>query len=119
MWLTADHFQTVFWIAVIPAFLSVGLIIVAVKEPERPAALRRVRMPLHRDELRRLGTTYWWVVAVAAMFTLARFSEAFLILHAQSIGLPLALVPIVLVLMSLAYSSRPIRSVSCPTAWTR
>lgn len=104
MWLTADHFQTVFWIAVIPAFLSVGLIIVAVKEPERPAALRRVRMPLHRDELRRLGTTYWWVVAVAAMFTLARFSEAFLILRAQSIGLPLALVPIVLVLMSLAYS---------------
>ena len=61
-------------------------------------------MPLHRDELRRLGTTYWWVVAVAAMFTLARFSEAFLILRAQSIGLPLALVPIVLVLMSLAYS---------------
>lgn len=104
MWLTVDHFQTVFWIAVIPAFLSVGLIIVAVKEPERPAALRRVRMPLHRDELRRLGTTYWWVVAVAAMFTLARFSEAFLILRAQSIGLPLALVPIVLVLMSLAYS---------------
>ncbi len=104
MWLTADHFQTVFWIAVVPAFLSVALILVAVKEPERPTALRKVRLPLHRDELRRLGTTYWWVVAVAAVFTLARFSEAFLILRAQSIGLPLALVPIVLVLMSLAYS---------------
>lgn len=104
MWLTADHFQAVFWIAVIPAFLSVGLIIVAVKEPERPKEQRRVRMPLHRDELRRLGTTYWWVVAVAAVFTLARFSEAFLILRAQSIGLPLALVPIVMVIMSLAYS---------------
>jgi len=104
MWLTADHFQAVFWIAVIPAFLSVGLILVAVKEPERPKELRRVRMPLHRDELRRLGSTYWWVVAVAAVFTLARFSEAFLILRAQSIGLPLALIPIVLVIMSLAYS---------------
>jgi MFS family permease len=104
MWLTADHFQVVFWIAVIPAFLSVGLILVAVKEPERPKEQLRVRMPLHRDELRRLGATYWWVVAVAAIFTLARFSEAFLILRAQSIGLPVALIPIVLVIMSLAYS---------------
>ncbi len=104
MWLTADHFQAVFWIAVIPAFLSVGLILVAVKEPERPKELRRVRMPLHRDELRRLGATYWWVVAVAALFTLARFSEAFLILRAQSIGMPLALIPVVLVIMSPAYS---------------
>jgi len=104
MWLTADHFQAVFWIAVIPAFLSVGLILVAVKEPERPKEQRRIRMPLHRDELRRLGATYWWVVAVAAIFTLARFSEAFLILRAQSIGLPLALIPIVLVIMSLTYS---------------
>ncbi|WP_234189939.1 MFS transporter [Shinella sp. NM-101] len=104
MWLTADRFQTVFWVAVIPAFLSVGVILFAIKEPERPKTLRKVRMPLHRDELRRLGSAYWWVVAIAAVFTLARFSEAFLILRAQSIGLPLSLVPIVLVLMSLAYS---------------
>ena len=104
MWLTADHFQAVFWIAVIPAFLSGALILITVKEPERPQRLRRVRMPLHRDELRRLGATFWWVVAVATVFTFARFSEAFLILRAQSIGLPLALVPIVLVIMSLAYS---------------
>lgn len=104
MWLTADHFRIVFWIAVIPAVLSVGLLLIAVKEPEQPKELRRVRMPLHRDELRRLGASYWWVVAVATVFTLARFSEAFLILRAQSIGLPLALIPIVLVIMSLAYS---------------
>jgi MFS family permease len=104
MWLTGDHIQAVFWIAVIPAILSVGLILVAIKEPERPKELRRVRMPLHREELGRLGATYWWVVAIAAVFTLARFSEAFLILRAQSIGLPLTLIPIVLVIMSLAYS---------------
>jgi MFS family permease len=104
MWLTADHFAAVFWIAVIPAFLSVGLILVAVKEPERPRELRRVPMPLHRSELGRLGAAYWWVVAVAAVFTLARFSEAFLVLRAQSIGLPLMLIPVVLVIMSIAYS---------------
>lgn len=104
MWLTLNHIQTVFWIAVIPAFLSFGLIAIAVKEPERPGTLRRVRMPLRRAEIGRLGTGYWWVVAVATVFTLARFSEAFLILRAQSIGLSLALVPIVLVIMNLAYS---------------
>lgn len=60
MWLSANNFQTVFWIAVIPAFLSAGLIIVAVREPERPKDLRQVRMPLHRDELRRLSASYWW-----------------------------------------------------------
>jgi len=104
MWLTADHFQAVFWIAVIPAFLSASLILVAVKEPDRPREMRRVRMPLHRDELARLGSVYWWVVLVATVFTLARFSEAFLILRAQSIGLSLVLVPVVLVIMNLAYS---------------
>jgi MFS family permease len=104
MWLTGDQIQAVFWIAVIPAILSVGLILVAIKEPERPKELRQVRMPLHREELGRLGATYWWVVAIAAVFTLARFSEAFLILLAQSIGLPLTFIPIVLVIMSLAYS---------------
>ena len=55
MWMTANHFQLVFWIAVVPAFLSVGLLLVVVKEPERPQDLRRVRMPLRRDEVRRLG----------------------------------------------------------------
>ncbi|MBS1167325.1 MAG: putative MFS-type transporter [Proteobacteria bacterium] len=104
MWLTAGHFQAVFWFAVLPAFLSVGLIVVAVREPERPKELRRVRMPLRREELGRLGATYWRVVAVAAVFTLARFSEAFLILRAQSIGLSVTVIPIVLVVMSLAYS---------------
>jgi MFS family permease len=104
MWLTASHFSTVFWIAVIPAFLSFGLILVAVHEPERPKDLRRVRMPLSRSEVGRLGATYWRVVAIAAVFTLARFSEAFLVLRAQSIGLPLMLVPAALVVMALAYT---------------
>jgi MFS family permease len=105
MWLTADHFKAVFWIAVIPAFISFGLLLVAVREPKRPANLRRVRMPLRRTELARLGTDYWRVVAVATVFTFARFSEAFLVLRAQSTGLPLMLVPAVMVVMSVAYAA--------------
>jgi MFS family permease len=104
MWLTASHFTAVFWFAVIPAFLAMALIIFAVSEPERPAELRTVRSPLSLTELKRLGVAYWLVVAVATVFTLARFSEAFLVLRAQATGLPLMLVPGVLVVMNLVYA---------------
>jgi MFS family permease len=114
MWLTGDHFVSVFWIAVIPAFLAFALIIVAVHEPERAAGLRQVRMPLSRLELRRLDAAYWWVVTLATVFTFARFSEAFLVLRAQSVGVPLMLVPVVLVIMNIAYalSAYPIGALS-------
>lgn len=101
---TANNFQTVFWIAVIPAFLAFALIAFAVKEPERPAELRKVKSPLSRTELAGLGFDYWWVVGIATVFTLARFSEAFLILRSQSVGLPIALVPAVMVLMNIVYA---------------
>ena len=104
MALTAGDFIAVFWIAVIPAFIAVGCMIFAVREPARPAGLRKVRFPLSLAELKRLPAPYWWVVAVATAFTLARFSEAFLILRAQQIGLAVSFVPAVLVVMSLAYA---------------
>lgn len=104
MWLTANSFQAVFWVAVIPAFLALGLLLFAVREPERPAGLRKVRFPLSLPELKRLSSAYWLVVAVATAFTLARFSEAFLVLRAQGTGLPLVLIPMVLVVMNLVYA---------------
>jgi MFS family permease len=104
MWWLANNFVVVFWIAVIPAFLAFGLILFAVREPERPAELRKVKMPLSRAELGRLGSAYWWVVGVAAVFTLARFSEAFLILRAQSIGLAIMWAPMVMIVMNVFYA---------------
>ncbi len=105
MWLLANNFSAVFWFAVAPAFVSVLIIVMAVHEPARSTETRPARLPLDRAEIGRLGRVYWWVVAVAAMFTLARFSEAFLILRAQSAGLPLMLVPLAMVSMSAAYAA--------------
>lgn len=103
MWLTANHFQTVFWIAVLPAFLSLGLLVLAVREP--PAAARKpARFPLRRAELARLGAGFWCVTGMAFVFTLARFSEAFLLLRAQGAGLSLLWVPLVLIVMNLVYA---------------
>jgi hypothetical protein len=116
MWVTANHFTAVFWVAVAPAFLSFGLILVAVREPERRKGTDLVRKPLSFGELGRLGSSCWWVIAVGGAFTLARFSEAFLVLRAQSIGLPVMLVPAVLVVMNIAYAVSAYPSASCPTA---
>jgi MFS family permease len=102
MLLLASNFTAVFWIAVIPAFLSLAVIVLAVHD--RPAAMAPVRAPLSAAELGRLGASYWLVVAVATVFTLARFSEAFLLLRAQSVGLTLALVPAVMVVMNVVYA---------------
>jgi MFS family permease len=104
MWWTANNFKAVFWIAVVPAFLSLALILFAVEEPERPPGIGRVENPLSLEAIKRLGQVYWRVVIVGVVFTLARFSEAFLILRAQNVGLSLTWVPIVLVGMNVVYA---------------
>jgi len=104
MWLTASHFQTVFWVAVIPALVAVGTLVAFVHEPEATATSRPVRSPLALHQLRRLGAGYWRLIALAVVFTLARFSEAFLLLRAQDMGLAALWAPAVLVVMALAYS---------------
>ena len=104
MWLTSDNFRTVFWVAVIPAFLALALILFAVKEPQRHAGSQTPNNPLSVAAIRRLGPVYWLVVAVGVVFTLARFSEAFLILRAQNVGLSAMWVPAVLVLMNAIYA---------------
>ena len=103
MLLWANDFRAVFWVAVLPGFLSVALLIFGVKEPATPRS-KRPKNPIRRADLRRLSRAYWWVVTIGAVFTLARFSEAFLVLRAQQGGLPLALTPLVLIAMNVAYS---------------
>ncbi len=104
MLLWANDFRAVFWVAVIPALLSVALLAFGVQEPERAAGPQRLN-PIRREALRRQPSAYWWVVALGAVFTLARFSEAFLVLRASEGGLALAWTPLVLVGMNLVYSA--------------
>ncbi|MDO5693843.1 MAG: MFS transporter [Pseudomonadota bacterium] len=103
MLLWANDFRAVFAVAVIPAVLCVLLLVMGVQEPERPAGAPRTN-PISRANLKRLPRAYWWVVGVGAVFTLARFSEAFLVLRAEQTGVALALVPLVMVAMNAVYS---------------
>lgn len=104
MLLWANDFRAVFWVAVIPGVLAVVLLVFGVREPARHTGEKKVN-PIRRENLVRLSSPYWWVVGIGAVFTLARFSEAFLVLRAQAGGIPVALVPLVMVAMNLVYAA--------------
>ena len=104
MLLWANDFRKVFWVAVIPGLLAVALLLFGVREPVQHQNGKRTN-PIRRENLKRLSTPYWWVVAIGAVFTLARFSEAFLVLRAQQSGIPVAFVPLVMVAMNLIYAA--------------
>ncbi len=100
----AGDFRTVFWFAVIPGVLAVALLAFGVDEPESAAARRGAANPIRWKTLRELDRAFWFVVVAGAVFTLARFSEAFLILRAQQHGLPDTYAPMVLVVMNLVFA---------------
>lgn len=103
MLLWADNFRAVFWVAIIPGVLAVALLFFGVQEPDKPRSARRVN-PISGENLRRLPKSFWWVVGIGAVFTLARFSEAFLILRAAQTGLAVAYSPLVLVGMNVVFA---------------
>ena len=105
MKLSGDNFQLVFWIAVIPAFVAVIVVLFGLKEPVRKTfAAEPFRMP-RRAEFAQLAGPFWWAIAVASLLSLARFSHAFLVLKAHHIGIDAAFVPIMLVIMHLVYAA--------------
>jgi MFS family permease len=104
MLLWANDFRAVFWVAVIPGVLAVALLLFGVREPQSARPHRPIN-PVSRANLQRLDAAYWWVVGIGAVFTLARFSEAFLVLRAAQGGVPIALVPLVMVAMNLIYAA--------------
>jgi len=104
MALFAGDFRTVFWFALIPGAISVAILVLFVREPERKPNAVTPGFPLRAGELAGLGGLFWGVVAVGTVLTLARFSEAFLILRAEGAGLHIALIPLVLIVMNVVYS---------------
>lgn len=100
----SNDMRLVFWLAAIPAAIAVVLVLVGVEDAKRPVDESNARVPVRIADLRQLPRAFWLLVAIGAVFTLARFSEAFLILKANAEGLPLALAPLVLVTMNAVYA---------------
>ena len=108
MVLLSDNIALVLWFALIPAVLCMAFLLFGVEEPEAIPAAKdgggKRGLPLRRADLARMSGRYWLIVAIGALFALARFSVAFLVLRAMDLGLPVGLSPLVLVLMSVVFS---------------
>jgi len=104
MALLANDIHAVLWVAVIPAFIAVAILVGLVHEPDRAATGAGSRPPLRLATIARLPRRYWLITLLGAVLTLARFSEAFLILRAQDVGVALRYVPAVMVVMSAVYA---------------
>jgi MFS family permease len=104
MFVFSGDIRSVLWIAVVPAFISVFILCVAVKEPPIKDA-RIAGTPIKIKDIFKIGSAYWQIVAIAGVFTLARFSNAFLLLKARDIGISAAFVPLVIVVMNIFYAS--------------
>ena len=103
MLLWSNAFRKVFAVAVVPGVMAVALLYFAVREPDRSPERPRAN-PLTRANVRRVPAAFWGLVGIGAAFSLARFSEAFLILRASQGGLPAAFAPLVLVGMNTIYA---------------
>jgi MFS family permease len=103
MTLLHDDFRRVFWLAVIPGLIAVGILVFFIREPERHAPAI-VKAPVQVTQVNVLGAAYWTVLGLGIIFTLARFSEAFLLLRAEQLGLAANLVPGILVILSLFFA---------------
>jgi MFS family permease len=104
MLLMDNDIRAVLWIAVVPAFIAVAVLVFGVREPETARVPGHARIPIHLRDIRHVGRAYWQLVGLAGFLTLARFSEAFLVLKAQAVGLPVAYVPVILIVMNTIYS---------------
>lgn len=100
----ANDMRKAMWFAALPAFVTVLVLLIYVREPERAAGAGAVRKPITLHDAKRLPLRYWLVVTLGGFFTLARFSEAFLVLRAQDIGLGLSYVPVVMIVMNVLYA---------------
>jgi MFS family permease len=103
-WL-ADDIRAVLWVAVVPAVITVALIAFGVEEPDRGIQNSSERSPIVLAVAHQLPSAYWLIVSIGAVFTLARFSQAFLVLRAQSAGLAVGYIPTVMIVMNIVYAA--------------
>jgi MFS family permease len=103
LWLWSGDLRRVLWIAVVPAFIAVGLLAFGVREPRAAPPLKRTAA-LQLAAMGSVPRVFWWLMALTALVSLARLSEAFLVLRAQELAFGIVWIPLVMVVMSAVYA---------------
>jgi MFS family permease len=104
MLLLTNNIRAVFWFALLPAICSVLILWFGVHEPKQPRNSDSPKVPIQAGVIKRLGAAYWGIVLIGAVLMLASFSEAFLVLRAQQLGMSLGYIPLVFIIMNIAYT---------------
>jgi MFS family permease len=105
MALSGDNFRLVFAAAVVPAFAAVIVLVWAVRETAAHAPPAASGWPIRAADWRRFPAAFWWWIGIAGLLSLARFSQAFLVLKAHAVGVDAAFVPIVIVITHTVYAA--------------
>lgn len=104
MLLLANDIRTVLWVAVVPAALAVFVLITQVRDPKSANVVQTRHSKIKISDVQRLSKRFWFILILGSVFTLARFSEAFLLLRAESLHLALAYIPLIMVAMNIMYA---------------
>src|SRR4051812_30874000 len=81
--------RTVFWLAAIPGAIAVVVAVVAVREVAKHTPTgKKAELASH------MGGRFWAFLIVVFIFTLGNSTDAFLLLRAKELGVPVALAPI-------------------------
>jgi len=100
----SNNIRAILWVSVIPAILSVVIFIVGIHDVEHKYTEDEKTFIFKFKNIFKIGTEYWQIVLIGGLLNLARFSDAFLILKAYELGLPITYVPLVMVLMNCFYA---------------
>ncbi|OYV74113.1 MAG: MFS transporter [Gemmatimonadetes bacterium 21-71-4] len=91
--LTMRH---VFWLALVPGAIAVAVVIWGVREVPKRVASSGAPLDLSQP----MGGRFWAFMAVIFVFTLGNSTDAFLLLRARQLGVPISLMPIIWALLN-------------------
>ncbi len=99
--ISGQNFRLVFWVALVSGIISVCLLVKGIRET--PSSKEKRSKLIQWDTFQQLGRNYWVLVLAATLFNLGHFSDAFLLLKAQHIGIANAWIPLSMIVMNFSY----------------
>ncbi len=100
--LWTEDLRSIFWIALIPGAACLALILFGVEDNVTPTV--NTKRIAWKDLKSVMTPAFVQLVILGTLFSLARFSNAFIVLRAAAIGIEHAWIPMAVVLMNITFS---------------
>jgi len=97
--------RNVFWLAAVPGLIALAILIVVVRDVPRREAGGKAAEASGGAVGGGLTRRFWAYLVVVLLFTLGNSTDAFLLLRANQLGVPVAMAPILWALLNLVKSA--------------